>query len=110
MIKNLSKITQKTAKEAKLWAYAAWTLPFVALALLVFENFIGWDHIYKKTLVVIASTFFAISVFWWWWALNRIVTLLQGFQKTDENFENVKKELQEAKELIIEYQKNVGDR
>lgn len=107
MVKNLITQVKQAGKEAKLWAYAAWSLPFVAIAILIFENLIGWDSVITKTITVIAVTFFSISVFWWWWALNKIVILFDAMKRNEQNFEDIKYELQETRKAIRE---NVGDR
>jgi uncharacterized membrane protein YfbV (UPF0208 family) len=106
MIQKYTEATIKAAKEVKYWAYAAWTLPFVALSAIVFEQLIGWEHIHQKLIVVIAVTFFSISVFWWWWALHKFVALLDAFRLTEERFVEVKDELRKAQEIL----KDVGDR
>ena len=111
MSKNLSKATKSAAKEAKLWAYAAWTLPFVALAALVFEHFIGWEHLYNKTIIVIAVVFFSISVFWWWWALNKFTIVIGAMRDTEESFGEIKDELKlTRKEIQKAVKQDVGDR
>jgi hypothetical protein len=114
MIKKLAQATQQAAREASLWAYAAWTLPFVALAAIVFEHFIGWDQLYNKTIIVIAVVFFSISVFWWWWALNKFVIVLGAMRDTEKGFAEILHEIKETrKDVQREIQKNtkdVGDR
>jgi hypothetical protein len=111
MIKNLTKATQKAAKEARLWAYAAWTLPFLALAAIVFEHFIGWDNLYNKTIIIIAVTFFTISVFWWWWALNKFTIVIGAMRDTENSFSEIKDELKlTRKEIQKAAKQDVGNR
>ena len=111
MTKKLAKATQQAAKEASLWAYAAWTLPFVALAAIVFEHFIGWENFYNKTIIIIAVTFFSISVFWWWWALNKFVIVISAMRDTEKSFEDIKDELKLTRqEFQKAVKKDVGDR
>lgn len=100
MIQKFFKAAEKAKVEAKWWSWAAWTLPFVALAILSFEQFFGLETLYAKTVVVIAVTFFTISVFWWWWAISKIVVLLQSFQRTEQHFLDVKNELKKTREAI----------
>lgn len=107
MVNNLISKIKQTGKEASLWAYAAWTLPFVAISILVFQNILGWDNLISKTLTVIAVVFFSISVFWWWWALNKIVILFEAMKRNDDNFKDIKQELQETRKALKE---NVGNR
>lgn len=94
------KAVDKAAKEASLWAYAAWTLPFVAIGILVFEYLIGWDTVMAKTLTTIAIVFFSISVFWWWWALHKIIIILESLKVTDERFEDIKEELKQTRKTL----------
>ena len=110
MITNLAKATKKAAKEAKYWAYAAWTLPFVALSLVVFEHFIGSESLLQKTMIGISVTFFAFSVYWWWWALNRVVEIIAAMKRNDEHFYDVKHELRKTRQLIREIENDVGNR
>jgi ABC-type Na+ efflux pump permease subunit len=94
------KAVDKAAKEASLWAYAAWTLPFVAIAVLVFEYLIGWDTAMARTLTTIAIVFFSISVFWWWWALHKITVILGSLKETDARFEDIKEELRQTRKTL----------
>jgi hypothetical protein len=100
MIGQFLKTVNETKIQARWWTWAAWTLPFVALAILAFEYLLGWESMYSKSLVIILVTFFSISVFWWWWAINKIVVLLQSFQRTEQHFLDVKAELQETRKAI----------
>jgi len=92
MTEIIKKATQ-ARKEATWWQYAAWTLPFTALAVLGFEYWIGLDTWYHRTLVSITVIFFTISVFWWWWAVRKFADLMESMKKTDENFNEVKENL-----------------
>lgn len=103
---NLKRQTQKATEEASAWAYAAWTLPFIALAALVFEYFIGWTDAYNKTIIITAVAFFSISVFWWWWALRKFVVVISAMRDTDESLSDIKRELQKTREAI----RDVGNR
>jgi hypothetical protein len=47
-------------KQARWWKYSAWTLPFVALAILIGEELLGFDT--APTSFVIVVTFIATSV------------------------------------------------
>jgi predicted membrane metal-binding protein len=94
------EFAEKTHREAVLWIRAAWTLPFVCLAGLFFVHFIGWEHWYEKALVVGATVFFAVSTYWWWWAVFKILNIAEILNRTVENFESVKKELNKFKNDI----------
>jgi len=92
---------KNTEKQARWWKYAAWTLPFVALAILIGEELLGFDT--APTSLIIVVTFIATSVFWWWWAISKIVYMIKCSHKMESNFEELKDELKEIK-------KDVGDR
>lgn len=100
MIRQFLKTANKTKTEARYWMWAAWTLPFLALGILIFEHYLGWETIYVKTLVIISITFFTTSVYWWWWALNKIIALMESFHRTEQHFEDIKTELKETRKAI----------
>jgi uncharacterized Tic20 family protein len=102
MPKSLIKAVQQAATEARYWTYAAWTLPFVALALIIFEHFIGHDDWISITLVGITTTFFSISVYWWWWALNKVVIVMAAMEKNEERFEDVLQEIKQTRQVLRE--------
>ena len=87
---NYSKKTQATETQVRLWKYAAWTLPFVALAAIVFSSFVGIDSLFDKTIVIVSSTFFAIAVFWWWWALHKLLDVVKVLDATARSLRWVK--------------------
>lgn len=88
---------EKTEKQVQWWAYAAWTLPFVALSGLFFVEFLGFNYFYEKLLVIGAVIFFAISVFWWWWAIFKIARVSQIIISTSKKFEEVLDQLKSFK-------------
>jgi len=90
IVDDLSKKTQSTETQVKLWKYAAWTLPFVALAVIVFASFVGIDGLFDKTIVIVSSTFFAIAVFWWWWALHKLLDIVKVLDATARSLRWVK--------------------
>lgn len=107
MIRNFLEAATKAKQEAQYWLWAALTLPFIALAILTFEYYLGWDSFYAKSLVIVSVVFFSISVYWWYWALNKLIVLLDGFNKTNQNFEDIKSELRQTREAI---KNDVGNR
>jgi hypothetical protein len=88
-------------QQARWWSYAAWTLPFVALAILIGETLLGFDT--APTIFIIVVTYIATSVFWWWWAISKIVYMIKCSHRIEGNFEELKDELKEIK-------RDVGDR
>lgn len=100
MIGQFLKTVNKAKTEARYWMWAAGTLPFVALAILVLESYLGWETLYSRTLTAILVIFFTVSVFWWWWAISKIIALLESFQRTEQHFEDVKNELRKTRDVI----------
>lgn len=99
-MKNIKQKALQARKEATLWQYAAWTLPFVALAIIVLEYFIGIETWYHLTILIITIVFFTISVFWWWWAVSKFAMLMQAMNETNENFISVKENLKSIRDDI----------
>lgn len=97
---NYSQYTKQTQRQTRWWSYAAWTLPFIALAILVVEEYIGLEELYQKTIATIVVIFFAVSVFWWWWALHKIKYVIQSLRSTDKHFKEVKQEIRETQKIL----------
>jgi hypothetical protein len=104
-LNKYSKIAKQTAKEVKWWSYAAWTLPFVALAAIVFEFYIGHDDWIAKTIWATTVVFFSISVYWWW-AIHKFRDVYQAMVDNQERFNEVKEELKKVR-LTFEQDDNV---
>lgn len=96
-------MSKKAVTQAQYWKYAGWTLPFVALAILLGEILIGHDTYLGITSIAVVATFVATSVFWWWWSISKIVYIIKGSEKIANEFLSIRQELREIK-------KDVGDR
>lgn len=83
----------KIDKQVKLWKYAGRTLPFAALALLVFSYWIDPAGLLNKTIIIICTAFFAVSVFWWWWALDKFTIIIKEKLGLENKFGELAKEL-----------------
>ena len=94
---------KNTEKQAKYWRYAAWTAPFVALAILIGEELLGFDT--APTSFIIVVTFIATSVFWWWWAISKIVYMIKCSYKMESNFEELKNDFKEIKKDVGNWQR-----
>jgi len=90
-----------TEQEARWWTWAAWTSPFVALAILIGETLLDINT--RPTSLIIVVTFITTSVFWWWWAISKIVYMIKCSHKMEDSFNNLRDEL-------IAIKKDVGDR
>jgi len=95
----------KTEQQARWWRYAAWTAPFVALAIILGEILLGFESLVNITSVSIVVIFVATSVFWWWWAISKIVYMVQCAKRTEENFDTLKDELKEIKKDVGDWQR-----
>lgn len=84
---------KKVDNEIKLWKYAGRTLPFAALAVIVFSYWIDPSSLMNKVIITICSVFFAVSVFWWWWALDKFSILIKEKLGIEEKFNTLAKEL-----------------
>lgn len=100
MIKKFSQLTEQTAYQTKLWSYAAWTLPFVALAIIVIGYYLNLDSLIEHIMLTISVTFIGTSVFWWWWAINKIVLIMRAMEQTDSNFVEIKEDLKFTREAV----------
>lgn len=98
-----------TEQQAKYWRYAAWTSPFVALAILLGEVLLGFDSIVNITSITIMVIFITTSVFWWWWAISKIVYMVNAAQRVEENFSNLSKEIKEIKKDVGDWQRRNSD-
>ena len=93
----------KTEQQARWWTWAAWTAPFVALAILIGEKLLGFNSIVGITSVIITTTFITVSVFWWWWAISKITVMMKGHEQVEKNFNDLAQQIRDIK-------KDVGNR
>lgn len=94
------QFAEQTKRQTRWWSYAAWTLPFVALAILTVEEYLGLDEFHRKILGSVLVIFFSASVFWWWWALHKIKYIIESLRNTDKNFEEVKQEIRQTRQVL----------
>lgn len=92
----------KIKKEVSLWMIAGRTVPFIALALLVGFDYLNLTKLQDTITILIIVGFIAVSVFWWWWVLYRILDIIKAIKKSQENFETIKKNIEETKKTINE--------
>ena len=84
---------EKILRQTKYWRYAAWTLPFVALGLLVALDVIGAENYKDIVSIAVVCVFFGCSVFWWWWAITKIVYMIDMTTQVEQNFNQLKSEI-----------------
>lgn len=92
---------EKTNQEVRWWMWAAWTLPFVALAGIFFLEVIGWGSWIEKAVILGATIFFAIAVYWWWWAIYKMSTISDLLVHTATNIKGVGREIRQLKEDLL---------
>ncbi|MEK9693570.1 MAG: hypothetical protein VW235_11640 [Rhodospirillaceae bacterium] len=80
-------------KEISLWKYAGRTLPFAALAAIIFSFWIDPSSLTNKVIITTCTVFFAVSVFWWWWALDKFSILIKEKLGIEEKFNILAEEL-----------------
>jgi Zn-dependent protease with chaperone function len=89
-----------TIKQSQWWKYAAGTIPFCCLAILVLLDIIGWTSIHTQFLFIILITFFTAGVLWWWWAVDKIIELTMLLKKTQLNLIEVTVEVIKIKKEV----------
>jgi Tfp pilus assembly protein PilO len=82
------------------WKYAAGTLPFIGLAIIVLLDIIGWTALHNKILFIILIGFFTSGVIWWWWAIDKIVRLTTLLINTEKKFDEIKTEIKIIKQEV----------
>ena len=97
MLKNPLK---KIENETKVWTFAAWVAPFVALFSMVVLEYLGLETIKQNISIIIAVIFFAVSVFWWWWVMAKVRQMFGFVDEQMQTFNEIKKDIKETKELI----------
>jgi len=100
LLKNFKKSMDQIKKETVWWTYAAWTLPFTALAVLFFTWFIGTSEFYRTILTTISVIFFTISVLWWWWALYKIKNIYISLVNNEDKLDLLRKEISNLRETL----------
>ena len=96
-------------KQALWWKYAAWTAPFVALAIIIGEILLGFESLINITVISVIVIFITTSVFWWWWAISKIVYMIECSHKVEKNFDYLSKELKEIKKDVGDWQRREQD-
>ena len=96
LIEKICNFYNVTNKEVRWWAYAAWTVPFIALAGIFFFNVIGWESFFQKFIVLGGVTFFSIAVFWWWWAIFKVSRISNILLETAEDLKTIGEEMRKV--------------
>ena len=105
MISTVRDFYNTTNKEVRWWAYAAWTAPFTALAVIFLMVNVGWSEGLDKVTVVIAAGFFTASVYWWWWAIFKLAKISNILLETAENLKKIGREMREVGKEINDIDK-----
>lgn len=102
MLKSIKELASKTERQTQAWIFLARTLPFISLSFLLLSHFFGWEEVYEKSFVIIASSLFGIAVYWWWWAVNKISEIFKVFEKTEYDLKKVEENIEITRKLIKE--------
>lgn len=94
---KFASFANDTNKEVRLWSWAAWTLPFVALSGIFFLDIIGLDSWIHTAIVIGGVVFFTIAVYWWWWAIHKVSKISTLMLNTAINIKEIGKEIKEFK-------------
>lgn len=97
--------TQRRIKQAKLWLKLARILPLTALSVFIVPYVIGWDSTTDKIVCVIIISFLVICFLWWFWAVDKILMLLNIYQRSEDLAEKVNKEINVLKKIIKSFNK-----
>ena len=104
--------SEKTLREIKIWAWAAAFLPLTALAGIFFVWAFGTSSMVNVSMVIGATTMFAVAVIWWWWALRAINILVKHWDKTGASVVEVLKDIREVRKIVqgATVETNISDR
>ena len=91
---------EKFKRQSKLWRYAAWTAPFVALAALIGTEYIVLNDYKGYVSLAVVIVFISTSVFWWWWVMDKLNDLVRLILSSEEKFLEVKDYIKETKEIM----------
>jgi hypothetical protein len=94
------KELKETARQAQWWLYAAWTLPFTALAGIFFFYFMGWQTAFEKAMIIGAVIFFTIAVYWWFWAVFKIKLLANTIARASKGFAEIKDMIRDVRDNL----------
>lgn len=91
-----------TIRQIRIWAWAATVLPISALSAMFFvwrfspATFIDYVFITGEVIM------FSIAVIWWWWAMFTMRNLVNHWDKTKENVNDVLIDIKQLKSVIID--------
>ena len=96
ILESITQFYSATNKEIRWWAYAAWTAPFTALAVIFFLDQIGWSEGISRLVVIGGVIMFTVAVYWWWWAIFKLARISNLLLETAENLRRIGKEMREV--------------
>lgn len=83
----------KTRKAVKLWTYAAWSLPLIALVLVLSSWLFGLETLESIILVSIVTVFSVAVFIWWWWATFTIYDVVKVTDSSIKKLDSVNERL-----------------
>ena len=90
----------KTRKAVRLWKYAAWSLPLIALALVLSAWFFGYQTLEEIIVLIIIGTFASAMFIWWWWATFTIYDVVQATDDRLKKLNQVNSKLGKPGEIM----------
>ena len=76
----------KTRQAVRLWKYAAWSLPLIALVLVLSSWYFGFQTLEQIIIVSIIAVFSSAVFIWWWWATFTIYDVVKA---TDDSLKKL---------------------
>jgi len=97
---NMQHLFYKISNSIRWWAYAAWSLPFISLAVLLIEKLAGLESLYHNTALMILFCFFVASTYWWWWAMDTIFRIVKQLNSAESRILEIKSEISQTRLII----------
>ena len=101
-MQGVTIMVKKIKKEIQWWIFAAQTVPFEAIAVLIDSDYLIINTFDNTIKFFILISFVTVSVFWWWWAMYRIIAIIETIKKSQKNFEDLKSGVKEVKKMFNE--------
>jgi len=98
--------SKSTEDQIRLWSYAAWTLPFTALAMIVFSYWYDNAVFYSQIIWLISVVFFTVGVFWWWWALYKLLEIIKRLETTAHGLTSIKQAIRNLRDSLAKNNSN----
>lgn len=92
----------QTIKQIRLWAWAAAVLPIAALAGIFFTWRFYDNTIFGYMMIIGETAMFTAAVIWWWWAMYVLRNLVQHWDETRQNVQNVLHDVKSIRAIVAD--------